>query len=155
MAKRGPFEFMIFFVILAYRPFTKNTQPTEISLASKSIFLHARACPCAKEWCFVNHIGSLPTVASSQLTLGDPPKSSRTPHFGKRAAEEGVMFPGQPIEQTLIILIPTAAVGLIIGKAGQFLKYIGHISGAQLRLQAFDDACPRGLHCCCDRLCCP
>ena len=46
------------------------------------------------------------------------------------------------VEQTLIILIPTAAVGLIIGKAGQFLKYIGHISGAQLRLQAFDDMAP-------------
>ena len=26
------------------------------------------------------------------------------------------------IEMTLVILIPTAAVGLIIGKAGQFLK---------------------------------
>jgi len=26
------------------------------------------------------------------------------------------------VEMTLVILIPTAAVGLIIGKAGQFLK---------------------------------
>ena len=41
--------------------------------------------------------------------------------------------------ETLVILIPTSAVGLIIGKAGLFLKYIGHISGAQLRLQSFDE----------------
>lgn len=52
------------------------------------------------------------------------------------------MFAVPVIEQTLIILIPTAAVGLIIGKAGQFLKYIGHISGATLRLQVFDDMAP-------------
>ena len=39
----------------------------------------------------------------------------------------------------LVILIPTSAVGLIIGKAGLFLKYIGHISGAQLRLQSSEE----------------
>lgn len=42
-------------------------------------------------------------------------------------------------ERTLVLLIPTNAVGLIIGKAGQFLKYIGYISGATMRLQSFDE----------------
>jgi len=42
-------------------------------------------------------------------------------------------------ERLLIILVPTNAVGLIIGKAGQFLKYIGFVSGALLRLQPFEE----------------
>jgi hypothetical protein len=39
----------------------------------------------------------------------------------------------------LIMLVPITAVGLLLGKAGQFFKYIGHISGAQLHLQSFDE----------------
>ena len=44
--------------------------------------------------------------------------------FFRQLASEEAMFPTPVpgIEMTLVILIPTAAVGLIIGKAGQFLK---------------------------------
>ena len=42
-------------------------------------------------------------------------------------------------DRTLVILIPTNAVGLIIGKGGQFLKYVGYVSGAALRLQSFEE----------------
>lgn len=46
---------------------------------------------------------------------------------------------GMPSSKAVLMLIPAAAVGLLIGKAGQFLKYIGHVSGATLKLQSFDE----------------
>jgi hypothetical protein len=50
--------------------------------------------------------------------------SPRRFSFFRRLATEAAMFPTPVpgVEMTLVILIPTAAVGLIIGKAGQFLK---------------------------------
>lgn len=41
--------------------------------------------------------------------------------------------------ETLIVLIPTTAVGLLIGKGGQFFKFMGHLSGAKLYLQSFEE----------------
>jgi len=46
------------------------------------------------------------------------------------------------MSKAVLILIPAAAVGLLIGKAGQFIKYIGHVSGATLKLQSFDEMTP-------------
>ena len=43
------------------------------------------------------------------------------------------------MERTLLILLPTATVGLVLGKGGQFFKYMSHISGTTMHLQSYED----------------
>jgi hypothetical protein len=43
----------------------------------------------------------------------------------------------------MVILVPYESVGLLLGKAGMFFKFIGHTSGATLTMQSFSDMLPQ------------
>ncbi|KAM9384141.1 insulin-like growth factor 2 mRNA-binding protein 3 [Pholidichthys leucotaenia] len=77
---------------------------------------------------------SPPGPYSGCSSYGYSPYGGEGPFWASVLPVSSQSFPGQPESETVQLFIPALAVGAIIGKQGQHIKQLSHLSGASIKI---------------------